>query len=95
MYLPTNISFNPMHEFITEIGKSVHNWVSIVNNLNIFKILVTSDFSPSTAKDYSAWVRGSLGLPSLYFGPVSIGKAPFQEAKKTHQFPRLLPQLLV
>jgi len=46
MHLHANMSFNTMRDFIAEVGKSVHNWGSIVDNLNIFEIFVASDFRP-------------------------------------------------
>ena len=77
MHLPTNLSFNTMQDFIAEIGKSVHNWGSIVNNLNIFEIFVASDFAPQYGPVHipdSAWELGLTELLVRYFGPVSLGK---------------------
>jgi hypothetical protein len=77
MHLPTNLSFNTMGDFISEIGKSVHNWGSVVNNLNIFEIFVASDFSPQYGPVHipdSAWELSLTELLIRYFGPVSIGK---------------------
>jgi hypothetical protein len=77
MHLPTNMPFNTMGDFIAEVGKSVHNWGSIVNNLNIFEIFVASDFSPQYGPVHipdSAWELSLAELLIRYFGQVSIGK---------------------
>jgi hypothetical protein len=77
MHLPIDLSFNTMGDFIKEIGKSVHNWGSIVNSLNIFETFVASDFSPQYGPVHipdSAWELGLTELLVRYFGLVSIGK---------------------
>jgi len=77
MHLPTNLSFNTMQDFIAEIGKSVHNWGSIVNNLNLFEIFVASDFAPQYGPVHipdSAWELGLTELLVRYFSTVSLGK---------------------
>jgi hypothetical protein len=63
MHLPIDLSFNTMGDFIKEIGKSVHNWGSIVDSLNIFEIFVASDFSPHSypGQCMGAWPNGIVG----------------------------------
>ena len=53
--LPTNLSFNAMEEFVSEVSKSMHNWGTVEN-------FVASDFPPLLRRMLD------LGLPILTAG---------------------------
>jgi hypothetical protein len=76
MHLPIDLSFNTI---IAEIGKSVHNWGSVVNNLNIFEFFVASDFSPQHGPVHipdSAWELGLTELLVRYFEEILLFDHP-------------------